>query len=152
MESPQLASNLMKYLFLGVFYLFILGVFFSLWRQMKQAGVSKTEGKRELTHQPARRGGVPALLVESGSLVGKRFALDSEVSIGRSAENSVVLSNPFVSSRHATVKCLDSEVWLTDEGSKNGTFLNGFRITGRSALKPGDTFVIGDTTFRLVWA
>ena len=38
---------------------------------------------------------------------------------------------------------------IVDDGlSRNGTFLNGERLTGRRRLRDGDTFVLGSTSFR----
>jgi pSer/pThr/pTyr-binding forkhead associated (FHA) protein len=42
-----------------------------------------------------------------------------------------------------------SDWTLVDDGlSRNGTFLNGDRLTGRRRLRDGDTFVLGSTSFR----
>lgn len=150
MESPLVASNLFKYLFLGALYLFILGLFWALWQQMGEFRGEKGERVTVGGGYAGPRHRVPILVAESGSLSGGRFPVQRELSIGRSPENGIVLPDPFVSSRHAKVIRQGNEIWLVDEGSRNGTFLNGFRTTGRSRLAAGDTFVIGDTTFRLV--
>jgi len=48
-------------------------------------------------------------------------------SIGRSADNDIVIENPLVSNQHARVN-YDGNCFLTDLRSSNGTFLNGKKI------------------------
>jgi hypothetical protein len=90
-----------------------------------------------------------ALCVESGPEQGSRYPLAREVSIGRSPENDVVLSDPQVSRVHARIILDEGRVAIEDAGSLNGTFINGER-TGRARLQPSDAIVIGDTKLRVV--
>jgi predicted component of type VI protein secretion system len=54
-----------------------------------------------------------------------------------------------VSRVHAALERVGSDWTLVDDGlSRNGTFLNGDRLTGRRRLRDGDTFVLGSTSFR----
>jgi pSer/pThr/pTyr-binding forkhead associated (FHA) protein len=64
--------------------------------------------------------------------VARRFT------IGRTADNNIVISDSFVSSHHAELQITDmNEVFIKDLGSSNGTFVNDLRITS-SALLTGD--------------
>jgi diguanylate cyclase (GGDEF)-like protein len=69
-----------------------------------------------------------------------------ETTLGRSAENTFPLDDMTVSRRHATVRA-DSlgQVTLTDDGSTNGTFVNGSRLApGRAiGLEDGDRVQFG---------
>lgn len=59
--------------------------------------------------------------------------------IGRLPDNDVVLHDPFVSRRHCAVLVHAGRACeLYDVASKNGTFLNGRRLTGPTPLHPGD--------------
>jgi pSer/pThr/pTyr-binding forkhead associated (FHA) protein len=69
----------------------------------------------------------------------------SEVSIGRSPENVLVIDNPAVSHYHARVFNEEGRLMLEDFGSMNGTFVNGQRIK-MVTLKPGDSVAIGKHT------
>ena len=69
----------------------------------------------------------------------------SEVSIGRSPDNGIVIDNPAVSHYHARVFNEEGRLMLQDFGSLNGTFVNGQRVN-RAALKAGDTVAIGKHT------
>src|SRR5437762_560103 len=62
--------------------------------------------------------------------------------LGRHDENDIVLAGPTVSARHATVRIAPSGVVLEDEGSLNGTFVNGERIEQR-LLEDGDRIQVG---------
>lgn len=69
----------------------------------------------------------------------------SEVSIGRSPENSLVIDNPAVSHYHARVFREEGRLMLEDFGSLNGTFVNGQRVK-MVTLKPGDSVMVGKHT------
>jgi signal transduction histidine kinase len=62
--------------------------------------------------------------------------------IGRSEEADVALLEPTVSRKHATIQVEEDGIWLRDEESKHGTFVNSKRIS-RHRLKVGDLIVIG---------
>ena len=49
-----------------------------------------------------------------------------------------VIEQPTVGRRHALIRYRDFCFWLSDQGSVNGTFLNGERIEGERQLKHGD--------------
>ncbi|MCJ7679604.1 MAG: FHA domain-containing protein, partial [Candidatus Aminicenantes bacterium] len=75
-----------------------------------------------------------------------RYVLTSEkITIGRQLENSVPIPDPFCSSHHAVIYPRDGDYVVGDNGSKNGTFLNGQKITSEIRLKKGDEILIGST-------
>jgi pSer/pThr/pTyr-binding forkhead associated (FHA) protein len=56
-------------------------------------------------------------------------------SIGRDAQNTIVLDDALVSRRHVAIDCQSSsECVVMDAGSRNGTFLNGSRVSSRTRL------------------
>jgi DNA-binding winged helix-turn-helix (wHTH) protein len=67
-----------------------------------------------------------------------------EVLIGRGPECAVRLPSRDVSRVHARVRVGDDRVLLDDRDSKNGTWVNGARITEPRALEEGDEVVVGD--------
>lgn len=71
------------------------------------------------------------------------------VVIGRGLECDIVIKDVKASRRHCQLTRGDSAFMLEDLGSKNGTFVEGKRITGPMALKPNQAFKIGDTIFYL---
>ncbi len=72
----------------------------------------------------------------------------SLLTIGRRGTD-IVLEQPLVSRRHADLRWQDGKHVLIDKDSANGTFVNGRRITGVTALAPGDVVQIG--TFQLTY-
>jgi len=65
------------------------------------------------------------------------------LTIGRHPTNDVVIDIATVSAEHAIIENTDGQYRLTDRGSRNGTFVNGQRIS-IAMLKDGDIIRIGD--------
>ncbi|HZY40523.1 MAG TPA: FHA domain-containing protein, partial [Anaerolineae bacterium] len=65
------------------------------------------------------------------------------LTIGRHPTNDVVIDIATVSAEHAIIENVDGQYRLTDRGSRNGTFVNGQRIS-IAMLKDGDIIRIGD--------
>jgi ABC-type multidrug transport system ATPase subunit len=73
------------------------------------------------------------------------------LSVGRAQGNDIVLSDPLVSRHHAELRHLPGRGYeLRDLGSLNGTFVNGRRVTGGTAVAEGDLVTIGRQRFRLL--
>ena len=69
--------------------------------------------------------------------------------IGRSSE-SLPITDPTVSRRHAELTPDGDKWFLRDLDSSNGTFLNGRRLVDRVALRPSDEVGCGSTLFIVV--
>jgi ABC transport system ATP-binding/permease protein len=65
------------------------------------------------------------------------------VIVGRAAEVDLILSHPEVSRRHCRILREDENWFIEDLGSQRGTAVNGSRISGRTALRPGDQIQVG---------
>ncbi len=93
----------------------------------------------------AEDGGQLVLVVVAGPDRGKRFFLQrgERYVVGRRATCEVVLTDPTVSREHALLEWRDGKLYLTDLKSKNGTYVNGSRIT-EHCLKPGDQIQVGE--------
>lgn len=74
----------------------------------------------------------------------RRYELEEGAAIGRDATCDVVLDSHFVSRHHARIEVKDDNHVLVDEGSRNGTLLNGKRVTKSSRLQPGDEVRIAE--------
>ncbi len=69
---------------------------------------------------------------------------EGEVTIGRTADNTVVIDDALVSRQHAVITQDPSGHWIRDLGSRNGTRLNGKRLEGDARpLKNGDRIALG---------
>jgi pSer/pThr/pTyr-binding forkhead associated (FHA) protein len=75
-------------------------------------------------------------------LMDKEFTYPLHVglnTVGRLTDNDVVVDDASVSRRHcAIVVHVNNGCEVHDTASKNGTFVNGRRITGPTRLAPGD--------------
>jgi phage tail-like protein len=74
--------------------------------------------------------------------------------IGRDPQSAVHVDAEGVSRQHARVLCTPAVVLLVDEGSTNGTFVNGRRLATdeRHVLRDGDVVQIGMATLRFTAA
>ena len=73
----------------------------------------------------------------------ERYELEQKpVTIGRSPDADIVLSDERSSRLHCGIRFLDDEYFLRDLKSKNGTFLNEERVE-MARLTPGDRIRIG---------
>jgi DNA-binding CsgD family transcriptional regulator len=68
------------------------------------------------------------------------------ITVGRSDGNTIVLADDTQVSRvHAVVEELAGSWSVRDVNSRNGTFVNGTRVSGEARLNPGDELRIGRT-------
>jgi pSer/pThr/pTyr-binding forkhead associated (FHA) protein len=69
-----------------------------------------------------------------------------KVKIGRDPSNQVVIpDDTFTSRHHAWISYEESDFWLEDLGSTNGTLLNGHPVVKRQVLSAGDKIRVGHT-------
>lgn len=86
----------------------------------------------------------PRLLIISGKMKGTEFALsESEVSIGREASSLICLDELSVSRHQCLIKKKGDRFFLHDLKSKNGSFVNGKKVT-KQEIKHGDQIASGD--------
>jgi len=81
---------------------------------------------------------------------GTIFPLQPVTSIGRSPDNTVLIPDIYVSAQHALLAWREGQWWLEDRGSKNGTLLNGVRISGPTVVSTGDIIGVGQVRLKLV--
>jgi adenylate cyclase len=66
--------------------------------------------------------------------------------IGRGDDNNFVLPDRWISRHHALLQCIeDGNFYLIDLGSRNGTFVNGRRVSVPVTLQDGDALTFGQT-------
>jgi pSer/pThr/pTyr-binding forkhead associated (FHA) protein len=87
----------------------------------------------------------PALVVRSGGgRAGEHFIPQGErTTIGRSPECDIFLDDVTVSRKHAALVEREGGLFIEDEGSLNGTFLNRKRIDSATRLENGDELQVG---------
>lgn len=90
----------------------------------------------------------PRLVGFQGVYAGHIFEIAGAMVMGREADNPIALPNDSTASRrHATISQSNGGYSIRDEGSSNGTFVNGAKITEQT-LSAGDEIQVGGTKFR----
>lgn len=145
----------------GMVFLMLLGIIgLLLWRQQKPSarGAAARGTPPPLPPPPppsAVTAGAPGtqayLSVQSGPLTGHNARLGpAGMTIGRGPQNALALQDEKVSRQHARIELRPDGYYLVDQGSVNGSFVNGRRIE-RCLLRSGDEIRLGNTAleFRL---
>lgn len=73
----------------------------------------------------------------------------SQIKIGRGAQNDLIWDSLLISREHAVIQLKNSQYYITDLVSTNGTYVNGSKIFGKMLLHEGDTITIGPYSFAL---
>lgn len=118
-------------------YAFLAWALITLWRELRQQeGLTAVEG-------------VPPIQMVLQTIEGPipyQFAV-SEVLIGRDRGSDCYLEDLTVSGRHARLSYHNSQWWVEDLGSTNGTYLNDDRVDMPVVLTSGDELRIGQMRF-----
>lgn len=88
---------------------------------------------------------MPALLLLTGPSAGRRYEVDTELTLGRSPSCEIQIEDDRVSRKHALIFLSEGQVRVRDLGSRNGTLVNGERLLGEARLLPGDQLQVGET-------
>ncbi len=90
------------------------------------------------------------LVITSGPKVSTEFPLTAEsITIGRSADSSIVIRDDYTSTHHARLMLWNGEWMIQDLDSTNGTFLSGARVVVPTPVPLNAPVKIGATTFEL---
>jgi len=88
------------------------------------------------------------LTAEGSSVAPLRYQLSGErVTLGRHGD--IVIQDPSVSREHAVLTWAGDFWWVTDAGSRNGTFVNGVCVQ-RKNLSHGDVIKVGKFKLRFM--
>jgi pSer/pThr/pTyr-binding forkhead associated (FHA) protein len=129
----------LRILLVAVLYGFLGLAFYTLWRDMKQQG--QLLAARQPT--PLSITSLAADLAPS-----ERFT-KSEIILGREPGCDFLIDDQTVSSRHARLSYRQSQWWLEDMASTNGTYLNGEIVTAPVVITQGDELRLGQVGVRL---
>jgi pSer/pThr/pTyr-binding forkhead associated (FHA) protein len=80
-----------------------------------------------------------------GGEEGAVYEIENEAVIGRTTGDITFPHDGFMSGRHARIAYRGGKFVLSDEDSRNGTFV---KIKGEVELEPGDTILVGKQVFR----
>jgi pSer/pThr/pTyr-binding forkhead associated (FHA) protein len=129
--------------FLALLYLILVAFSRSLLRDLRSA---------EMTQMASQSGIGRLAVVESPDdepALGTSIALGPINSIGRNVNSTIFIDDDFVSGSHAMLTFRGRSWFIEDQGSTNGTYVNGHRIDRAVALSFGDELTIGRVRMRL---
>ncbi len=114
------------------------------------------EGDPDTARLPALAAQPPQPAVTAGQLIlsggvgaGQVFALSKAIlTIGRSSECDVVIPDASISRQHVQIVRQEMGWYVQDLGSRNGTAINGQRLSAPQRLEDGDTLTVGDIPLR----
>lgn len=88
-----------------------------------------------------------ALVIETGAHAGMALPLTGALfTIGRELDNTLVLDSPRLSRYHVRLRISPAgTVLLEDLDSTNGTFIEGYLLSGVRRLLPGEAFTLAGT-------
>ena len=69
--------------------------------------------------------------------------------VGRSSRNTLVIRDSSVSADHCEILVSWNEVIVREHGSRNGTWVNGVRVSGQRPVNHGETVRFGKVEARL---
>ncbi len=168
----QLTLDLIKLAFLAVLWLFVIAavgvVRTDLFDQPASPRSQRRAARQQSRHnQPAApvrqprqdrpprpsrhsRGTPSMLLVTGGNLAGTTIPLgEQQITIGRAADATLVLTDDYASTRHARLYPQNGEWVVEDLGSTNGTYLDRQKVTQPMPVPLGVPVRIGKTVLEL---
>jgi DNA-binding NtrC family response regulator/pSer/pThr/pTyr-binding forkhead associated (FHA) protein len=99
-----------------------------------------------LVHWPGSSiGAVARIVAVFGPCRGVVREIDRGLLVGRGAEAGLQLIDEKVSREHCRIEPETEAFWLSDLASRNGTYLNGTRLSERKALRAGDEIGVGES-------
>jgi FHA domain len=128
---------LVRLLFSVLLYVFLGVLFFLLWRDIK------TSARHPIAPAVREPGQLRVLRGHNGFNEGTLLTLTPFTTIGRSDNNSIVISDPYASGEHALVTWRNGQWWLEDRDSRNGTLLNDLPVDTPLIIGHGDVIGIG---------
>lgn len=90
------------------------------------------------------------IVITSGPKSGLELDLpETGLTIGRSSGAGLQIKDDYTSGSHAKIVRWRDQWMLQDQGSTNGTFVDGKRVTEATPIRIGSSIRIGTTTFEL---
>lgn len=107
-------------------------------------GIDSTQVINARPGQAQRQPGTTAELVMQTVQGVHTFPLDTNLlTIGRGLNNDIVLEDPRISRQHAQIRFKSRRFLIADQGSTNGTYVNGTPVTTEQVLRSGDIVSLG---------
>jgi hypothetical protein len=145
---PEAALTALKFCFLALVYIFLWRVVRVVILELRAPALVPAggDGGARAAAPRADRKGARLRILEPAEHRGESYPLGDEITVGRGGGCSIVLTaDQFVSTVHARVFRRGEDVFVEDLGSRNGTYVNGDRITTTTKISRGDRVQFGQT-------
>jgi pSer/pThr/pTyr-binding forkhead associated (FHA) protein len=138
-------SLIMRYAIIAIIYIIIGFALRIMYKDMKGGSVKKKPViKKTMGLEVIERG-------ENFNLrVGAVIPLNDELTVGRKADNLLILGDKYVSSKHVRIFLKNSDYVLQDLKSTNGTLMNKKKVVDKVTIKKGDEIKIGTSIFKVI--
>lgn len=149
MNISRLITFASGIVFIIILYLIIYYALKIMYKDVKTGGKRNTNSNSNLNQyglEITKAGGNEDLEEESVMLIR------GDVTIGRMDDNSIVLSEPFVSAHHARVYAKNNTLYIEDLNSTNGIYVNEEKVQEKIKLSTGDEIKIGSAIFTVLRA
>ncbi|MGG7079013.1 FHA domain-containing protein [Clostridium sardiniense] len=157
MDFSKFIAVVFGIIFIVLLYFIIIYALKIMAKDVKSGGNTPTNAKSNSNTKkpiPSKRRHHGIEIIEIGDntalKVGSVIPIRDVTTIGRRGNNTVVLSDQYVSGNHAKIMVKNNALILEDLGSTNGTFLNGEKISGRVKLFTKDQIAIGTAVFKVL--
>ena len=169
MSVFSVISSVLSYVFTTIIYLFIFSVIALIYMDIKKMSKKENESekdnkkkrqaKEEKEKQERKDKPVPsskriAILRTVKSEKAKdakmkaAYRFDGRgVIVGRGKDCDISISHMFLSVEHFQIWCDEGLWYISDMGSKNGTYLNGSKLRKIKNIEDGDEIAFGELEF-----
>ena len=145
MSFGKLFTFVFGIIFIILLYVIIYYALKIMYKDVKTGGKAKNNNSGIRYGIEVIQTGVNSTL-EQGAVVPIRGI----ITLGRKAENTIVLTEPFVSGNHARIYAKNNNLYVEDLNSTNGVYINGEKIEEKFKLVAGDEIKIGSAIFKVL--
>lgn len=145
MSFGKLFTFVFGIIFIILLYVIIYYALKIMYKDVKTGGKSKNNNSGIRYGIEVIQTGVNSTL-EQGVVVPIRGI----ITLGRKVENTIVLTEPFVSGNHARIYAKNNNLYVEDLNSTNGVYVNNERIEEKYKLIADDEVKIGSAIFKVL--
>ena len=132
MSDVEIIFLILRILIAAALYAFLGWALWLIWTSLRRQSDKQAESE------------LPAItLTQAGEPPNVFHFSRPEVGIGRQPGSDLQLDDASISARHARLVYRSGQWWVEDLHSRNGTFVNGERISTALALASGDELGFG---------
>ena len=139
----ELIQLILKVVIIGIVYIIIFFALRIMYKDIKNGGKNKVK-KNPFGLEIIQPGNNPNL--KRGGVI----PIQGGVTLGRKEDNMVLLSDEYVSNHHARIYVKNTEYYLEDMKSTNGTTINSNKVLGKVLIKKGDSIKVGTAEFKVI--